>query len=376
MIYVCMLSFALVFQSIPPLLSLIASELHISDAQAGLLMSLFALPGIFVAIPSGIIADRFGMKKVGVGSLILMIVGTLVVGVSNNFLSICVGRIVSGIGALTLAVVLPQLVSRWFIGKELGTGMGIFNTAMPLGTITSFNVLSIAGKNLGWQTPILLTTIACTFSLLMFLWLFRDPAIEIEKETKKMEDSVLEDVAKLGVPIWLVGIAWMWFNAAFISFLTFTSKFLVSKGYELSFAGFLSSIVMMGSLILSPMIGYLLHKFGKEEVFIGVGGVILAVLIFLIPTSSFVIPLFILIGIFVAFVPAPIFSLPSKLVEPKNLGLGFGILTACLNVGVLAGPYLVGLAKDFTGEYNFSFYLMSLFAILQAVTIGLLKIRK
>jgi predicted MFS family arabinose efflux permease len=66
-------------------------------------MSLFALPGIFIAIPGGIIADRFGMKKVGVGSLFLMIAGTFLVGVSNNFLFMCLGRIVSGIGALTLA---------------------------------------------------------------------------------------------------------------------------------------------------------------------------------------------------------------------------------------------------------------------------------
>jgi len=338
-------------------------------------MSLFALPGIFVAIPGGIIADRFGMKKVGLVSLILMIVGTFAVGVSNNFLLMGVGRIVSGIGALTLAVVLPQLLSRWFIGKELGVGMGIFNTAMPLGTILSFNVLSIVGKNLGWQKPVFLTTIACTFALLTFLWLFREPTIESKKEIKKIKSSVFADLTKLGLPIWLVGLTWMWFNAAFISFLTFTSNFLVAKGYELSFAGFLSSIVMMGSLILSPLIGYLVYRFGKEEVFIGIGGVILAFLVFLVPTSSFLIPLFILMGISVAFVPAPIFSLPSKIVEPKNLGLGFGILTACLNVGILAGPYFTGLAKDFTGEYNLSFYLMSLFAILQTVTIGLLRAR-
>jgi len=49
MIYACMLSFAMVFQSIPPLLTLIRQEFNIGHAQAGLLMSLFALPGIFIA---------------------------------------------------------------------------------------------------------------------------------------------------------------------------------------------------------------------------------------------------------------------------------------------------------------------------------------
>jgi hypothetical protein len=43
MTYVCMLSFVLVFQSVPPLLTLIRQEFNVSHAQAGLLMSPFAV---------------------------------------------------------------------------------------------------------------------------------------------------------------------------------------------------------------------------------------------------------------------------------------------------------------------------------------------
>jgi len=63
-------------------------------------------------------------------------------------------------------------------------------------------------------------------------------------------------------------------------------------------------------------------------------------------------------------------------VNPKSLGLGFGIITACLNIGVLAGPYFTGLARDFTGNYGLSFQIMALFAVLQAITIGLFALLK
>jgi len=368
MTYACQISFALVFQSIPPILRLIVSELKITHAQAGLLMSLFALPGVFLAIPSGIISDRFGAKKVGFASLILMIIGTFLAGLSNSFLLMALGRTVSGIGAITLVIVLPQLLSRWFMHKELGLGMGVFNTAMPLGTITSFNVLSIIGANLGWRVPIFLTTAVCAGALLIFLLLFREPA----PRSREPRISVILEVSRTGKPIWFVGLTWMWFNAAFISFLTFAQDFFVAKGYEVASASFLSSIVMMGSLFLSPLIGYLVNKFGKEEGFIIIGGAVLAFLIFLVSIIISPIPMLVLIGLFVAFVPAPLFSLPSKIVKPQDLGLAFGILTTCSNMGVLAGPYLAGLAKDLTGEYTFSLYLMSLFNILQALTILLL----
>ena len=199
----CQFSWALVFQSIPPILRLVISELEISHAQAGLLMSLFALPGIFLAIPSGIISDRFGMKKLGLTSLILMVIGTFLVGVSKDYFLMGVGRTISGVGAVTLAIILPQLLSQWFIHKELGLGMGIFNTAMPLGTITSFNVLSLVAIIFGWRASIFLTTIVSTVALLVFFMLFREPTLKSREGAK-----VLSEVSKIGMPIWLVPVSW------------------------------------------------------------------------------------------------------------------------------------------------------------------------
>jgi len=93
MSYICQISFALVFQSIPPILTLIIFDLNITRSQAGLLMSLFALPGILLAILSGMISDRFGIKKVGVVSLILMIVGTSFASLGDGFLLIALAEL-------------------------------------------------------------------------------------------------------------------------------------------------------------------------------------------------------------------------------------------------------------------------------------------
>lgn len=370
MTYACMFSFAVVFQSVPPLLVWIIAELQISHAQAGLLMSLFALPGIFIAVPAGALSDRFGVKKIALVSLFLMVAGTIVVGLSESFLVACVGRAVSGVGAITLSIVSPQLLSQWFLGRELEISMGIFNTAMPFGTIISFNGLSVIGKSFGWRFPIFLTTLISIFVLLIFLLLFREPS----QQAYFAKRNAALGIRGLGSSMWLVGLAWLWFNAAFISFLTFASDFFVGKGYERGFAGFMSSIVMMGALFISPLVGYGLHRFGREELFIGVGGVALAILFAFIPVTSFDIPMLILIAVTVAFTPPSIFSLPSKVLAPENLGLGFGILSMCTNVGVLVGPYLAGLARDLTKEYVISFYLMAFFAVLEAFTIVIFRL--
>lgn len=369
-VYLCMLSFALVFQSVPPILTLVRQELAISHAQAGLLMSLFALPGIFVAIPVGVLSDRLGARRTGVAALVLMAVGTAILGTSSSLVQAYAGRIVSGVGGLTLAVVLPQLLSKWFIRKELGLGMGIYNTAMPLGTILSLNIFGMLGESYSWRVSIATTTAMSTVALLVFLLFYREP----DEEVGKAGGLAAADATGSGASIWLVGICWMWFNAALISFVTFSSDFLVSRGYGVGHASSISSLVMLGSLALSPIVGYVVHKHGRESVFIGTGGFLLAVLVYYVPASSLLVPLFVLAGVAASLVPAPIYSLPARIVRPENLGLAFGIMTACLNVGVLAGPYFVGLVRDFTGDYVLGFHLMAVFALLLTSTIGLLSL--
>lgn len=153
-VYLCMLAFAMTLQSVPPVLSLVVADLGLSHAQAGLLMSFFALPGIIISIPAGMLADRYSQKLIGLVSLALMIGGIALTASGNSLLILALGRVIAGIGGMTLAVMLPQLVAQWFAGHEMGTAMGIFNTGMPLGTIISLNLLSALGVSQGWRASI------------------------------------------------------------------------------------------------------------------------------------------------------------------------------------------------------------------------------
>jgi len=373
-----MLGFAFVFQSLPPTLTLIVKELKLTHAQAGLLMSLFALPAIFLSIPGGLLSDYYGIRKIGIISLVLMIVGTLLVALSDAFLNISSGRLLSGVGAVTLSIVASQLLSQWFVGREIGTAMGIHNTAMPVGTIICFSTFGILGENLGWRVPIFVTTIVSTIGLTVFLLLYRsasDDESERKENIRKKWRGIFSDLWMTGISIWLVGFSWMWFNAAVISFTTFAPDFFVSKGYEIGLAGFLTSLLMWGSLFLSPVVGRLIDRNGGREIFIGIGGATLSVAIYLIPNSTnFILPM-IIMAIAVALVPAPIFSFPSKILKPTRLGLGFGIISTCMGIGASFGPYLAGVIRDRTESYQMSFILLSVFAILVTLTAAILRLK-
>ena len=367
-IYIFMLVFAFVFQGIPPVFRFLVTSLGISHAQAGSLMSFFALPGIFISIPGGILADIYGSKRVGIVSLVITLAGSMLVGFGNSFPLIVAGRIISGIGALTVAIVAPQALSQWFAKKDLGKAMGIFNTAMPVGTIFTLNVYGKVAASYGWRVPIHISTLYCLFVLILLF--FKFPVSPEKKAQRNKPDlkKIIYSIKGAGVPVWLTAGIWMMYNASSISFLTFAGDYYVSAGYDQSYAGFLTSLFMIGSLLFSPIVGHMTDKYNREEFSIIFGSTILAALIFIVPRTGLN-PLLLgsLIGISAALVPSPVFSLVPAFMPPEQIGLGYGILSTCLNIGVLIGPLLVGISYDMTRNYIFGFNIMAIFALSTAV---------
>jgi MFS family permease len=321
-------------------------------------MSLFALPGIFVSLLGGFLADRYGMRPLGTGCFLLMIGGTLLVGLGMNLQILWLGRIIAGIGGFTLSVFLPKLLSQWFKDRELGLAMGIYNTGVPLGSVICFGLFGRMGSLWGWRIPILLTGIYLLITFILFLILYRLPPSREMGENKPL--TILKSSKEMGWPIWWVGLSWLWFNAAFTSFATFAPDLFLQKGYTIEQSGLLIGIPLLGSLLLSAPTGYLVDRFKHQEWFIGIGGVALSILTLSFNFSSSFLLLVISMGIFSAMIPAPIYSLPPEMLKIENVGLGFGVISTCSSIGLFAAPYLVGKMKDLTGSDQWSFVLISL----------------
>lgn len=366
-VYLSILAFTFIFQSIPPILSLIMSELQLTYAQSGLLMSLFALPGLFISLPGGFLADRYPMRPLAAGCFLLMVGGIVLVVLGKDLRVLWLGRVIAGIGGLTLSILLPKLLSQWFRTKELGLAMGIFNTGVPLGSVICFGLFGKMGNLWGWRIPVLLTGIYSLITAILFLSFYQFPSSQTLEN--KEQGALHQSLRKMGYPIWWVGVSWLWFNAAFISFATFAPSFFLQRGYTIEQSGFLTGIPLLGSLFLSPLMGTLVDRFGHQEWLIGIGGIALSVLVLSFNVGSSFLVLVVLMGVFSATIPAPIYSLPPELLKPDHLGLGFGVISTCSSIGLFIAPYLIGKAKDLTGSYGFVFVFISLFFLLTVISI-------
>jgi predicted MFS family arabinose efflux permease len=375
-VYLLGLGCAITMQSVPPILSLVMAEFELSYAQGGLLMSLFAVPGVIMAIPAGMMADRYGQKTIGIISLALLIAGTAIFASGNSLLVLALGRVVAGLGAVTLLVMSPQLLAQWFAGREIGTAMGVFNTTMPIGTILSLNFLSLLGENMGWRASAWASAVIPLIALVVFAFLFA-PAPGTAQRTSPKSESFLKSIRLTGISIWIIGIASMLFNASAISLSTFNPDFLQDSGFSIASAGFITSAVMWPTMLFSPVVGYLVDKIDRKKTIIAIGGLAMAILTVMVPTATgWILALLLLIGAAQTLVPAPLFALPPEVTNPERLGLGFGIFFTFINMGLVAGPVAVGAIRDATGSYQASYALMAGFALLIIPTMVILRRRQ
>ena len=99
------------FQSVATLSYSLVAQFGVTYTQLGLLISCYLLPGIVVAYPGGTLGKRFGDKQIAILGLTLMVVGGLLDGTSMNYATFFGGRLIAGIGAVLLNVLLLKMAT-------------------------------------------------------------------------------------------------------------------------------------------------------------------------------------------------------------------------------------------------------------------------
>jgi len=163
------------FQSVATLAYSLVPQFGVTYAQFGLLISCYLLPGIVVAYPGGTLGKRFGDKQIAILGLTLMVVGGLVDGTSINYATFFGGRLIAGIGAVLLNVLLLKMATDWFLGREIGTALALLATSWPVGIGIALIVLPWIAITYSVPSAFLSTAVAAAVVLVLVAAIYRPP---------------------------------------------------------------------------------------------------------------------------------------------------------------------------------------------------------
>lgn len=341
-------SMAVQFQSIPPISTTMVEELGFNFTQIGILIGLFMLPGVFIALPGGLLGQRFGDKAVVIVGLGLQVIGSLVLAKAAIFPMAFAGRLVGGVGAVMLNVQLTKIVNDWFADKEIATSMGILLTAWPFGIALAFSTLGYIAASLNWQTAIYLTAVYSSVSLALVALFYHDKLTEASDTI--VTHSPLWTISTREIALIIsAGIVWGLPNAGFIILAGFMPAFLVSNGIEMAKASMLVGIISWITIGSIPLGGWLTDRTGRINTFIIVGVTLNALFIILLPIGGSILGCILLIGLTMGAWPGAIMALPSQVLSPQGRSTGFGVFYMVF-YGIMAVlPPSAGWLRDYTG---------------------------
>jgi MFS family permease len=122
-------------------------------AGFGTLVGLFWLPGLFLAYPLGLVAQRLGDRRGVLLGILLLILGALVSTHAEAVALLIAGRLLMGLGTLLVILLLTKMVQDRFLGRDLFPAMAVYVLGWPLGIAAAQAALPGFVPDHGWQLP-------------------------------------------------------------------------------------------------------------------------------------------------------------------------------------------------------------------------------
>jgi MFS family permease len=131
--------------------SLKHSELGLSDANLGSLMSGFLVVYTLTAPVFGALGDRRSRPRLIALGVACWSFATALSGFAGSYLTLLAARASVGVGEAAYVTIAPSLLSDYFPVRQRGRVMAIFFCAIPVGSALGYVVGGLVDKHYGWR---------------------------------------------------------------------------------------------------------------------------------------------------------------------------------------------------------------------------------
>ncbi len=330
----------------------------------------------FMLIISGMILDKLGVRKTGLGATLVMFLGTAInywavsttfpegstiLGMKAQVFWSSIGFAIFGVGTEAIGITVSKAVVRWFKGKEMALAMGMQMAIARLGTLLALAISLPLAKNFTVTAPILFALILMLLGVISFIsYSILDR--KLDKSEEDLEDNSSEDEFKISDIVfiitnkgfWYIAILCVLFYSAVFPFLFYATDLMINKYHVNPYlAGLIPSLLPFGTIILTPFFGGIYDKKGKGATIMIWGSLILILVhgVLMLPFLKawwIAAAMVIILGIGFSLVPSAMWPSVPKIIPEKQLGTAYAVIFWIQNIGLLGVPLLLGAVLDST----------------------------
>lgn len=359
-----------------PLKPMLEQELSWTSTDFGMFTSAYGWFNVFLLmlIFGGMILDKMGVRFTGFGACFLMLIGCAIkyaavagyigqsgeiLGFSSQVMIASLGYAIFGVGVEIAGITVSKIIVKWFKGKELALAMGLEMATARIGTMLAMAITVPFAKYFqSVSAPVLLCLIMLCIGLIsFFIYTFMDKKLDAsmtDQEDEAEEPFRFSDIGAIitNKGFWLIALLCVLFYSAVFPFLKYATDLMVNKYHvEEELAGFIPSLLPLGTLFLTPFFGNLYDRKGKGASIMMLGAVLLIIvhLLFTLPILNewwFATLIMIVLGIAFSLVPSAMWPSVPKIIPEKQLGTAYALIFWVQNWGLMGVPALIGWVLD------------------------------
>jgi len=217
---------------VDPILPEIAAQIGASHWQVEMLFTSYLLMMAIMMIPAGILASRFGDKRLMVTGLIIVTIFAALCGLSSNIPQLSIFRAGWGLGnSFFFATAMTLLIA---LSGEVKQAVGMYEAAIGLGMAGGPLVGGVLGSS-SWRLPFIGTSILIFIAFILVLTIVKQPASSKSRKAAGFKDIIQLYKCK---PFTQGALSGMLYYYGFFTVLAYTPLILPISALQIGFVFF------------------------------------------------------------------------------------------------------------------------------------------
>ncbi len=270
---------------------------NLTATQFGKLSAFYFYSTLIFLFPAGIILDRVSTRKIILTALTICIIGTFLFASATSFWMACLSRFLAGIGSAFCFLSCVRLASRWFPAHRMALVIGLIVTMAMTGGMVAQTPLTLLTNAVGWREAIAMDG-GLGIIIAVLIWIivrdypptYRELREEQQKQLFEMGYWQCIRHSYLNLQNWLNGIYTCLMNLPIFVLGGFLGNQYLVRVHNLTFsqASYISSFLFLGSIVGSPVMGWVSDRMRLRQrpMLIGVVLSILLILFIMYSQSS------------------------------------------------------------------------------------------
>lgn len=281
------ISVAMIQYKVPTIMTNLMSIFLMDATTASWLMSIFTLVSIFIALPAGNLAQRFGAKRMMIIACGVAILGSFVGLASSTSPMLIVSRAIEGAALTILTTCGPIIIQQNVRPDKIGTAMGIWGIWGSLGSTVAAVLTPTVFGMWGFDGLWIAFAVVSAVAAILVLAFIRKPQAQGSAPDAEADGPFPDSSDPLRFPgasksvrcpskklryrdvfskdmLLFLG-AFVFYNICMLAILAFVPTILQMQGFDPTLSGIISTAPMLFSVISSPLFGVISDRIGRNK---------------------------------------------------------------------------------------------------------------